>query len=101
MHVTNVCSRLPFALSSLLLTTRLHAPLDPDGLMLFCGTMFAPVQDRDASGAGFTHKRGDVVTVETEALGALVNTVDFCDRIPQWKFGVRDLMANLSQRGLI
>ena len=28
----------------------------PDGFALFLGTMFAPVQDRDAPGKGFTHK---------------------------------------------
>src|SRR5215208_6339063 len=30
----------------------------PDGFVLFLGTMFAPTQDRDDSGMGFTHKRG-------------------------------------------
>ena len=28
----------------------------PDGAVLFLGTMFAPVEDRDAPGKGFTHK---------------------------------------------
>ncbi|MDB5732055.1 MAG: hypothetical protein JWQ03_1950, partial [Variovorax sp.] len=27
----------------------------PDGIMLFCGTMFAPTKDRGAPGEGFTH----------------------------------------------
>ena len=34
----------------------------PDGAVLFLGTMFAPVKDRDAPGMGFTHhlgRRGD------------------------------------------
>ena len=35
----------------------------PDGAVLFLGTLFAPVEDRDAPGKGFTHKLGDVVTV--------------------------------------
>ena len=30
----------------------------PDGLVLFIGTMFAPVADRGAPGSGFTHKVG-------------------------------------------
>ena len=30
----------------------------PDGAVLFLGTMFAPVKDRDAPGMGFTHHRG-------------------------------------------
>ena len=34
----------------------------PDGAVLFLGTMFAPVEDRDAPGQGFTHKIGDIVT---------------------------------------
>ena len=35
----------------------------PDGLALYLGTMFAPIQDRDAPGQGFTHKPGDRVTI--------------------------------------
>ena len=31
----------------------------PDGFMLFLGTLFAPTEDRDAPGEGFTHKIGD------------------------------------------
>ena len=34
----------------------------PDGFALFLGTLFAPVQDRDEPGRGFTHKVGDLVT---------------------------------------
>src|SRR5262249_8077450 len=45
----------------------------PDGAVLFLGTMFAPVKDRDAAGMGFTHHGGDVVTIAAEKLGALVN----------------------------
>jgi fumarylacetoacetate (FAA) hydrolase family protein len=73
----------------------------PDGMMLFCGTMFAPVQDRDAPGAGFTHKPGDRVTIANERLGALVNIVDRSDRIAPWAFGLRALMGNLAARGFL
>ncbi len=45
----------------------------PDGFVLYLGTMFAPVDDRDVAGRGFTHKTGDVVTIATPELGALVN----------------------------
>ena len=39
--------------------------------MLFLGTMFAPVQDRDGAGQGFTHHGGDVVTdLRARARGA-------------------------------
>jgi len=73
----------------------------PDGMALFLGTMFAPTQDRDRPGAGFTHKIGDIVTVRSERLGALVNRVNTSDRAAPWRFGARALMANLAGRGLI
>jgi fumarylacetoacetate (FAA) hydrolase family protein len=73
----------------------------PDGVMLFCGTMFAPIQDRDRAGQGFTHKVGDVVTIACPELGALVNRVAYCDRIASWTFGAGALMRNLARRGLL
>ncbi|MGH6893226.1 MAG: fumarylacetoacetate hydrolase family protein [Dongiaceae bacterium] len=73
----------------------------PDGFMLFCGTMFAPVKDRDAPGLGFTHKVGDIVTIATPKLGALVNRVKHCGDVAPWTFGTGALMANLAQRGLL
>jgi len=73
----------------------------PDGFMLFLGTMFSPIQDRDAPGAGFTHHLGDRVTIRSPALGALVNTVHRSEQLPPWTFGVRALFANLAQRGLL
>jgi fumarylacetoacetate (FAA) hydrolase family protein len=73
----------------------------PDGLVLFLGTAFAPVQDRDEPGHGFTHKLGDVVTVRSPSLGALSNRINHCDKIAPWSFGVAELMRNLSARGLI
>jgi fumarylacetoacetate (FAA) hydrolase family protein len=73
----------------------------PDGLMLFCGTMFAPIQDREHAGQGFTHKLGDVVTIACPELGTLVNRIAYCDRIAPWTFGASALMRNLAARGLI
>jgi fumarylacetoacetate (FAA) hydrolase family protein len=73
----------------------------PDGFVLFLGTMFAPVQDRDASGAGFTHKEGDLVRVFSPRLGVLENKVTACETAPPWTFGTGDLMRNLSGRGLL
>lgn len=73
----------------------------PDGLVLYLGTMFAPVEDRDAPGQGFTHHVGDVVTIATPTLGALSNTVVLSTEAPAWTFGMRELMANLSGRGLL
>ncbi|MBB5605558.1 MULTISPECIES: fumarylacetoacetate hydrolase family protein [unclassified Janthinobacterium] len=73
----------------------------PDGFMLFLGTMFSPVKDRDEPGGGFTHHLGDRVTIASAALGALVNQVQRCDAIPPWTFGVRALYQNLASRGLL
>ena len=73
----------------------------PDGLLLFTGTMFVPIQDRDRPGEGFTHKTGDVVRISTETLGCLVNRVGRSDRLPPWTFGARALMESLSARDLI
>ncbi|MDB5691014.1 MAG: fumarylacetoacetate hydrolase [Alphaproteobacteria bacterium] len=73
----------------------------PDGFVLFLGTLFAPVQDRDEPGRGFTHKMGDIVRISTPKLGALVNRVTTSKAAPAWRFGIRDLMRNLAGRGLI
>ena len=73
----------------------------PDGVLLFIGTMFAPVDDRGAPGSGFTHKTGDVVSIAAPELGALVNEVVPCDQAEPWSFGTGALMANLARRGLL
>ena len=73
----------------------------PDGFLLYCGTMFAPVQDRDGPGHGFTHHIGDLVTIATPALGSLSNTVRLSTEAPAWTFGTAALMRNLAQRGLL
>ncbi|MDB5438387.1 MAG: fumarylacetoacetate hydrolase, partial [Caulobacteraceae bacterium] len=41
----------------------------PDGVVLYLGTMFAPIDDRDAPGQGFTHHLGDRVRVHSQRLG--------------------------------
>jgi fumarylacetoacetate (FAA) hydrolase family protein len=73
----------------------------PDGFVLFTGTLFAPTQDRDAPGGGFTHHRGDVVRISTPALGCLENTVSTAEAAADWRFGLRALMRNLAARGLL
>ena len=73
----------------------------PDGAVLFLGTMFAPVEDRDAPGKGFTHKTGDIVTIAAPRLGKLVNRMMPTDRCEAWSFGVGALMRNLAGRGLL
>ena len=73
----------------------------PDGAVLFLGTMFAPVQDRDAPGQGFTHKYGDIVTIAAPKLGRLVNRIRPTDQCEAWTFGPGALMRNLARRGLL
>ncbi len=73
----------------------------PDGMMLFLGTLFAPTQDREVAGQGFTHKQGDRVEIMAPALGRLVNTVTYSDEAPGWSFGINALMRNLAGRGLL
>ena len=73
----------------------------PDGMVLFLGTLFAPTQDRDHPGQGFTHKQGDVVEIATGPLGRLVNVVTYSDEAPPWLFGIGALMRNLATRGLL
>lgn len=73
----------------------------PDGFMLFLGTLFAPIEDRDQPGSGFTHKLGDVVTIQSAWLGALHNTVTHSEMAPPWRFGLRAFIANLAARGLL
>jgi fumarylacetoacetate (FAA) hydrolase family protein len=73
----------------------------PDGFALFLGTLFAPVQDRDDPGRGFTHKVGDVVAISTPRLGKLTNRVVTSKDAAPWTVGITALMTNLAQRGLL
>jgi fumarylacetoacetate (FAA) hydrolase family protein len=73
----------------------------PDGFALFTGTLFAPTKDRGGAGKGFTHKRGDVVSIASTKLGKLENTVAYTNEAPPWTFGISELIKNLSVRKLI
>uniref|UniRef100_Q11MM0 Fumarylacetoacetase-like C-terminal domain-containing protein n=1 Tax=Chelativorans sp. (strain BNC1) TaxID=266779 RepID=Q11MM0_CHESB len=73
----------------------------PDGFMLYLGTLFAPTEDRDEPGQGFTHKLGDIVSISAPGLGCLRNTVRLSTECPEWSFGTRALMSNLARRGLL
>ena len=73
----------------------------PDGVVLFIGTMFTPLDDRGAPGSGFTHKVGDVVSIAAPEIGTLKNEVVHCDEAEPWIFGAGALMANLARRGLL
>lgn len=73
----------------------------PDGFVLFMGTLFAPVEDRDEPGRGFTHKVGDTVAIENPRLGRLVNRVVTSKDAVPWQMGIGALMNNLAARGLL
>lgn len=73
----------------------------PDGFVLFTGTLFAPTQDRDEPGQGFTHRLGDVVTIRSRHLGALVNRVGATEELPEWSFGLRQLFDYLQAQRLV
>jgi fumarylacetoacetate (FAA) hydrolase family protein len=73
----------------------------PDGFVLYLGTMFAPVDDRDVPGRGFTHHDGDLVTIAEPRLGALVNRVRSTADAEPWTFGIGALYRSLTARGLL
>lgn len=73
----------------------------PDGLVLYLGTMFAPVQDRGGAGMGFTHKLGDVVSISTSSLGTLSNTVNLSTKCPPWTYGSSHLLRDLAKADLL
>lgn len=77
-------------------TTAMHQY--PDGFVLFCGTLFAPTQDRGAPGSGFTHHVGDVVRIRSARLGELQNRVEKSETLAPWAYGVRDLMRDIGRR---
>ena len=73
----------------------------PDGFMLYLGTLFAPTDDRDVPGEGFTHKIGDRVEISATGLGTLTNEVRICGDCQPWTFGAAAFMRNLAARNLI
>ncbi|GGK03942.1 fumarylacetoacetate hydrolase family protein [Pseudomonas matsuisoli] len=73
----------------------------PDGFLLFMGTLFAPTEDRDHPGGGFTHKLHDEVRISNRWLGSLRNRVNHSSAVSPWTFGVGALMSNLAERGLL
>ncbi|WP_434563245.1 fumarylacetoacetate hydrolase family protein [Pseudomonas sp. Z4-20] len=94
----NQISRDPQDLAGQTLNANHHYP---DGFLLFLGTLFAPTEDRDQPGSGFTHKLGDRVSISSPLLGSLHNQVTHsCDATP-WTFGIGALLRNLAARGLL
>ena len=73
----------------------------PDGFVLYLGTMFAPVKDREGPGKGFTHRMGDIVSISTPSLGALTNRVRYSTDCPPWSYGASHLLRDLGKAGLL
>jgi fumarylacetoacetate (FAA) hydrolase family protein len=96
-HMAQI-SRDPADLAAQALSTKHQYP---DGMALYLGTMFAPTDDRDAPGHGFTHHVGDVVSISSPALGALVNRVQHSETVEPWTYGIHALMTSLAARGLL
>lgn len=67
----------------------------PDGFALYTGTLFAPTQDRDTPGQGFTHHPGDRVAISAAQLGTLVNTTWPTEELDPWTWGIGRQMAYL------
>ena len=63
----------------------------PDGVVLFLGTMFAPTDDRDVPGMGFSHKIGDIVRIKSDN-SALLPTRAAQTIARPGDFGVSQLM---------
>lgn len=73
----------------------------PDGFVLYTGTLFAPTQDRDVPGQGFTHKFGDRVSITSPHLGTLSNVVQPTETLPPWRFGLRALLEYVGAWGAV
>ncbi|WP_406636054.1 fumarylacetoacetate hydrolase family protein [Pseudarthrobacter quantipunctorum] len=91
----NSVARISRPFEELVAATRGRHHQYPDGFALFTGTLFAPTQDRDEPGQGFTHKMGDTVTIRSRHLGALINQVGPAEELPEWQFGLRQLFEYL------
>jgi fumarylacetoacetate (FAA) hydrolase family protein len=94
----NSLARISRPFEELVAATRGRHHQYPDGFALYTGTLFAPTEDRDEPGQGFTHKMGDTVTIRSRHLGALVNQVGRAEELPEWSFGLRQLFEYLYQQ---
>ncbi|WP_054247512.1 fumarylacetoacetate hydrolase family protein [Rhodococcus opacus] len=95
MEGTNSLARISRPFEELVSATMGDHHQYPDGVALYTGTLFAPTVDRDVAGQGFTHRAGDVVTIRSQHLGALINEVGATETLPEWSFGIRRLLSYL------
>lgn len=73
----------------------------PDGFVLFLGTMFAPSEDRNKEGEGFTHEIGDKVKISSKHLGILINWVNTCNQLPKWNYGISSFIEYCIKRKVL
>ena len=71
----------------------------PDGFVLFLGTLFAPTQDRDEPGRGFTHKIGDDGAHLHPQAGRSGEQGHHVEGGAALAFGIGELMHNLTPAG--
>jgi fumarylacetoacetate (FAA) hydrolase family protein len=96
LHGRNSVSQISRPLEALISATWGSHHQYPDGFALYTGTLFAPTQDRDQPGTGFTHKPEDRVEITSAHLGRLVNTTAPTDELAPWTFGISQLMEYLA-----
>ncbi|HJV99906.1 MAG TPA: fumarylacetoacetate hydrolase family protein [Arthrobacter sp.] len=101
MEGRNSVARISRPFEELVAATRGRHHQYPDGFALFTGTLFAPTQDRDEPGQGFTHRMGDTVTIRSRHLGALINEVGRAEELPEWQFGLRQLFEYLHHQRML
>lgn len=94
LHGTNVVAALSRPFERLIEATCGRHHQYPDGFVLFTGTLFAPTDDRDAPGYGFTHHLGDIVTISSSELGSLVDIVGRTEELRPWSYGLGALLAD-------
>jgi fumarylacetoacetate (FAA) hydrolase family protein len=92
LHGTNSVSRLSRPFEELVGAAHGRHHQYPDGFVLFTGTLFAPAEDRDEPGMGFTHKHGDRVRISSPRLGTLTNVVAPTEDLQPWTFGIGRLL---------
>lgn len=99
LHGTNNVSRLSRPFEALVGAAHGTHHQYPDGFVLFTGTLFAPAEDRDEPGKGFTHQHGDVVEISSPRLGTLINTVAPTEELQPWTYGIGRLVHYLTTHG--
>ncbi len=94
---TNSVSQISRPLEELIFATAGDYHQYPDGFALYTGTLFAPSQDRDTPGTGFTHKTGDIVEIASPHLGVLINVTASTTDVAPWTFGISEMFRYLER----